>query len=382
MKKCILVPDSFKGTMSAVEVCGIMKESIRNTYPECDIISVPTADGGEGTVDCFLQAFNRGRKIVMETKGPYLENIQSFYGIIDDIGIIEMAASAGVFTVNGTMDPEKTSTYGVGELINDAVNRGCKKIILGLGGSCTNDAGAGMAAALSTKFYDQSGRPFIPVGGNLSSVASIDITETREKLKNIEIEAMCDIDNPLYGENGAAYVFGPQKGADPETVKKLDLNLRYFSETIHKSLGIDVSEMAGAGAAGGMGAGAYAFLSANLKRGIDVILDMIHFEDTISSCDCIFTGEGRLDAQSMRGKVVIGISKRAKPYMIPVVAVVGSFEGDRKAVRNAGVSFIFETGAERKSFHEVRANCKEDLRRTMDKICRDWMPNILDVRGK
>lgn len=381
MRKCILVPDSFKGTMSAVEVCGIMKESILNTYPECDIISVPVADGGEGTVDCFLQAFNRGRKIVLETKGPHLKNIQSFYGIIDDIGIIEMAASAGVFTVSGKMDPEKTSTYGVGELINDAVNKGCRKIILGLGGSCTNDAGAGMAAALSTKFYDQNGRSFIPVGGNLSSVAAIDIAKTREKLKNIEIEAMCDIDNPLYGENGAAYVFGPQKGADPEKVKKLDFNLRHFSETIHKSLGIDVSEIEGAGAAGGMGAGAYAFLGANLKRGIDVILDIIHFEEIISSCDCIFTGEGRLDAQSMRGKVVIGISKRAKPYKIPVVAVVGSFEGDIRAVRDAGVSFIFETGTERKSIKEVRVHCKEDLRRSMDEICRDWTPKILNAKG-
>ncbi|HML38009.1 MAG TPA: glycerate kinase [Bacillota bacterium] len=370
----------FKGTMSAFEVCGIMRESIYNIYPECEIISVPIADGGEGTVDCFLQAFSRGRRVDLETKGPFFGEIKSFYGIIDNLGIIEMAASAGVSAADGKLDPEKTSTYGVGELINDAIGRGCKKIILGLGGSCTNDAGAGMAAALGAKFYDRNGRLMIPVGGNLASVAEIDITEAREKLKGIEVDAMCDIDNPLYGESGAAYVFGPQKGADPDKVKNLDRNLRHFSETIYRSLGIDVSGVAGAGAAGGMGAGAYAFLGARLKRGIDVILDIVHFEEIIRRCDCILTGEGKLDAQSMNGKAVIGISRRAKPYEIPVVAVVGSFEGDLNEVRDAGVSFIFETGAERKSFEEIKVHCRDDLRRTMDKICREWTSIILNEK--
>lgn len=382
MRRCLLIPDSFKGTMDAVEVCGIMKESIRSYYPECHIISVPVADGGEGTVDCFLQAVNRGKKIHFATKGPYLEDINSFYGVIDDTGIIEMATSAGVSIIKGRMDPAQTSTYGVGEQINDAISRGCKKIILGLGGSCTNDAGAGMAAALGTKFYDRCGRSFLPVGGTLASVAEIDVTETREKLKNIEIDAMCDINNPLYGKNGAAYVFAPQKGADPEMVKKLDDNLRHFSETIQKSLGIDVSGIEGAGAAGGMGAGAYAFLGAYLKRGIDVVLDMIHFEDIISSCECIFTGEGKLDAQSMGGKAVIGISKRARTYQIPVIAVVGSFEGNRMIVQNAGVSFIFETGTERNSFEEVKIHCRDDLRKTMDMICRDWISRIINDKNE
>ena len=228
MKKCILIPDSFKGTMSASEVCSIMKESILAIYPECDIMSIPVADGGEGTVDCFLQAFNRGRKVFLKTKDPFLKQMESFYGIIDDVGIIEMAASAGFAAANGKMDPENASTYGVGELLNDAIDKGCRKIILGLGGSCTNDGGAGMAAALGTKFYDKTGETFIPVGGNLANVVRIDISETKERLRNITVEAMCDIDNPLYGENGAAYVFGPQKGADPDKVKVLDYHLHLF----------------------------------------------------------------------------------------------------------------------------------------------------------
>lgn len=372
MKKCLLVPDSFKGTMSASEVCGIMEKSILDRYPDCDIVSFPVADGGEGTVDCFLRALDGGRRINVETRGPLLETINSFYGIVDDIGIIEMAASAGITLVKGKMDPEKTSTYGVGELINDAISKGCKKIILGLGGSCTNDAGAGMAAALGAKFYDQNGNLFIPVGGILGQVSKIDITEMRERMNGIEIEAMCDIDNSLYGENGAAYVFGPQKGANPVQIIILDDNLRRFSNTICNSLGIDASGIAGAGAAGGMGAGAYAFLNAKLKRGIDIILDMIHFEELMKDCDCIITGEGKLDMQSMGGKAVIGVSKRAKPYHIPVIAVVGSFEGDLTAIQDAGVSYVFETGAGRKSFQEVLAHCKNDLRKTMDHICRDW----------
>ena len=382
MRSCLLIPDSFKGTMSALEVCGIMEETIITRFPGCHIISVPVADGGEGTVDCFLQAFHSGKKVYIETKGPFLDNINSFYGVIDDIAIIEMAASAGISTTGGRMDPEKASTYGVGELISDAISKGCRKIILGLGGSCTNDAGAGMAAALGTKFYDRQGRSFLPVGGNLASVVKVDFTETRERLKDVKIDAMCDIDNPLYGKSGAAYVFGPQKGAGPDTVKNLDDNLRSFSKTIQNSLGIDVSNIEGAGAAGGMGAGAYAFLGANLKKGIDVVLDMIHFEDILPGCDCIFTGEGKLDAQSMGGKAVIGISRRAKPYRIPVIAVVGSFEGDSVAVRDAGVSFIFETRAERKSFEDVKIHCRDDLKKTIDLICSELIPGISAIKNE
>lgn len=367
--------------MSAFEVCEIMKLRILNFYPKCSVISVPIADGGEGTVDCFLQAFNRGKKLHLKTRGPFLNlnRIESFYGIIDDLGIIEMAASAGVSRTNGRLEPELASTYGVGELISDAISKGCKKIILGLGGSCTNDAGAGMAAALGTIFYDQSGRSFIPTGGNLASVSRIDISETQKLLRGIEIEAMCDIDNPLYGENGAAYIFGPQKGADPDKVKHLDWNLRHFSEVIRQSLGVDADKIKGAGAAGGMGAGAYAFLGAHLKRGIDVILDIVHFEEILKDCDCIFTGEGKLDEQSMGGKAVIGISRRAKPYHIPVIAVVGSFGGDLEAVRKVGVSYVFETGAERTSLEEMKIHCKADLIRTMDEICRNRLSSIIYV---
>ena len=234
-----------------------------------------------------------------------------------------------------------------------------------------------MAAALGTKFFDKTGKTFIPVGGNLADVVRIDITETKKRLKNIKIDAMCDIDNPLYGENGAAYVFGPQKGADQDKVKVLDCHLRHFSETIRKSLGIDINGVKGAGAAGGMGAGAYAFLGAKLNRGIDIVLDIVHFEEIICSCDCVFTGEGKLDAQSLGGKVVIGISRRTKPYKIPVIAVVGAFEGKAEEVQNEGVSHIFETGTKRTNFEEIKIHCRDDLRNTMDDICKNWITTIL-----
>jgi len=369
MKKCVIIPDSFKGTMSASEVCDIMKESVLKAFPECEIITVPVADGGEGTVDCFIRAFDSSEKINIKTKGPHFEQIDSFFGKIGDLGVIEMAASAGLSLAGGEPSPDKTTTYGVGELISAAIEKGCKKIILGLGGSCTNDGGTGMAAALGVKFYDKDGGSFIPVGGTLEKIARIDVSEAKNKLAQIDITAICDIDNPLFGERGAAYVFAPQKGANPQMVKILDDNLRSFSEAVKNSLEIDVSLIPGAGAAGGMGAGACAFIGAGLKRGIDVVLDAVRFEQIIKNCDCVFTGEGRLDAQSLSGKAVIGISRRAKRCGVPVIAVVGAFEGNKEEMESEGISQIVEVGTGRNSFDEIKKYCRADLKSAMEAIC-------------
>ncbi|MBK5262743.1 MAG: glycerate kinase [Peptostreptococcaceae bacterium] len=367
MKKCILLPDSFKGTMTSIQVSTIMKEVILDHWPNCEVISIPVADGGEGTVDCFLQILG-GDKITLRTKNPYMEEIDSFYGLAGDVAIIEMAASAGLPLVMDRLNPMETTTYGVGELIADAITHGCKKLIIGLGGSCTNDAGAGMAAALGTKFYNAKGESFIPLGGTLPKVKRIDKTETEMITKGLEIIGICDIDNPLYGKQGAAYVFAPQKGADQPMVELLDSGLRSFAAVIQKASGVEVANMKGAGAAGGMGAGVFTFLNGKLKQGINTVLDLVEFETLLDGCDAVFTGEGRLDSQSFSGKVIAGIARRAKPYNIPVIAVVGIMDENMSEIFNEGVTEVYETGRGRDNFAEIKAKCIEDLRLTLENI--------------
>lgn len=371
MKKCIIIPDSFKGTMSSTEVCNIMKSSLLEAFPQCNVITVPIADGGEGTVDCFLHAIG-GEIIQVPATGPFLTYIKSFYGVLQDTAVIEIAAAAGLPLATDKMDPSIATTFGVGELILDAVNRGCNKIILGLGGSCTNDAGAGMAAALGTKFYDSEGSTFIPNGATLHDVAKIDNTETLSLLKGIEVEAICDINNQMYGQNGAACVFAPQKGADPEMVTLLDENLRSFASAIQNSLCIDVSNLKGGGAAGAMGAGAYAFLGAKLKPGIEILLDMIHFDEMLDGCDYVFTGEGRLDCQSLDGKVIAGVVKRAKQKSVPVIAVVGSMDHSADEIYDLGISQISAIHSSPVPPERLRdrAQCRLDLLATMKQAIR------------
>ena len=374
MKKCILVPDSFKGTMSSLEVSQIMKNRILKRFPDCQVIAIPVADGGEGTVDCLLEALH-GDKISLTTKGPFLDSAESFYGRVGDLAIIEMAASAGFHLAQEKLNPLRTTTYGVGELIRHAVNQGAKEIILGLGGSCTNDGGSGMAAALGTRFIDGKGVEFIPVGGTLGEVVEIDNSRTRDFLKDVRVIAMCDIDNPLFGETGAAYVFAPQKGATPVQVDYLDQQLRIFSSTIKTSLGVDVSKLSGGGAAGGMGAGVKAFLNGELKSGIDTVLDLVGFENLLDNCDWVFTGEGKLDYQSLSGKVVIGVGHRAMKEGVPVIAVVGEREEGLQDLYRQGVARVYETSSQRKDFEDIRAHCREALRGTMDKILGE-IPNV------
>ncbi|MCB6994403.1 glycerate kinase [bacterium 210820-DFI.6.37] len=368
-KKYLLMPDSFKGTMDAVEVCQIMKASILKHDAGAQVICAPIADGGEGTVDCFLHAFG-GEKVFMEVTGPQGGRIPSFYGRIDQTAVVEMAAASGFISEGEKKkDPSSATTYGVGELIRAAVESGSRKIILGLGGSCTNDGGAGMAAALGVKFYDSKGKGFLPTGKSLSHISRIDVSACETLLKKVSIEAMCDIDNPLFGPQGAAYIFAPQKGADAEMVAMLDRNLRFYAEKIYQQLGLQVSGLSGGGAAGGMGAGAAAFLNAELKQGIDVILDMLGFETLLESAEAIFTGEGQLDSQSLGGKAVVGIARRAGKAGVPVIAVAGRIKGEIQQIYNAGVTAIFQTDpGTYKNKEELFSHCREDLKKTMDRI--------------
>ncbi|MDR0637489.1 MAG: glycerate kinase [Spirochaetaceae bacterium] len=372
LKKVILIPDSFKGTMSSSEVCAVMDEAVRRYYPEAEIRSIPVADGGEGSVDSFLAAVG-GEKIVIPAKGPYREDIDGFYGLIDNgkTAVIEMSACAGLPRAGNRLRPDLATTYGVGLLMADAARRGCEKIIIGLGGSATNDFGAGAAAATGIRFLDSEGKPFVPAGGTLSRVARIDPSGLLPEVKRAKIITMCDIDNPLYGETGAAYVFAPQKGADPDMVGMLDAQLRAIAETARRDLGVDVSALPGAGAAGGMGGGMAAFFGSTLQMGIDIVLDTVRFDDLIKDADLIFTGEGKLDVQSLRGKVVVGVARRAKRLRVPVIAVAGITGDTVDGVYAEGISAVFATNRTARSFAQTPlSEWKRDLAFTMDNLMR------------
>ena len=371
MKKIILMPDSFKGTMSSGEVCDIMEKSILRHFQNAEIIKIPVADGGEGSVDCFLTALGGIRKTVM-VSGVFGEQTKCFYGLTKNgtTAVIEMASSAGLPLAENNLNPFTATTYGVGELMLAAANDGVSEIILGLGGSATNDGGCGAAKALGVKFYNRSAEEFVPTGGSLIDIDKIDLSGLDEKIKHIKITVMCDIDNPMYGKNGAAYVFAPQKGAAPSEVEELDKGLKHLSEIIKRDIGKDVSTLPGGGAAGAMGAGMYAMLGAELKMGIDTVLDTVGFEKNLESADIIFTGEGKIDGQSTRGKVVAGISKRAAAKNVPVVAVVGDIGEGSDALYDIGLTAIFSINTVAEDFSISKAHSKNDLEITMDNIMR------------
>ena len=371
MKKFVLIPDSFKGTLSSKRICEIMEDKIHAHVKGANVVSIPVADGGEGSVDCFLTALGV-EKITLKCKGPYFEEIESFYGIIDGgkTAVIEMAAAAGLPLVENNKNPLKTTTFGVGELMLDAAKRGVEKIILGLGGSCTNDFACGLACALGVKFFDAEGKEFIPVGGTLDKVSKIDLTNKNQILNGVDIVAMCDIDNPPYGKSGAAYVFAPQKGADTVQVQLLDSGVKNLCDVIKETTGVDLSTLKGGGAAGAMGAGMVAFFNATLKMGIDTVLETVGFDDVINDADVIFTGEGKIDSQSLRGKVVIGVARRAKIKGVPVISVVGGSDGDMEKAYEQGVTAIFSINRLPEDFSISRYKSEQNLAFAMDNILR------------
>lgn len=371
MQNFILVPDSFKGTLSAIEVCNIMKSSIKNLYKDANIISVPVADGGEGTVDAFLYALGGEKKSTWVSDAFNEQKILAHYAMLkDDIAVIEMATCAGLPLVKNRLEPDKTTTFGVGELIIDAINSGAKKIILGLGGSATNDGGCGMAAALGVKFKDEQYQEFIPTGGTLSQIYKIDINNIYSKIKDIEFISMCDVDNPLCGKLGASAVFAPQKGADEDMVKSLDEGLTHLAKIIKRDLHIEVKDIKGAGAAGGLGAGSIAFLQSKLTKGIDVILDTIKFDELVSKADIVFTGEGKFDSQSLHGKVVMGVANRSQKYKTPVIVVTGAIGENIQEAYNKGITAIFSINKEPMEFSKSALKSKENMILTMENILR------------
>lgn len=370
MKKCVIIPDSFKGSMDAIEICELASMKVKKFFPDCETISLPVADGGEGTVECFLHAM-RGERINVRVHGPYMEELESFYGRFGDMAVIEMAAAAGLPMVGDRLNPSLTTTFGVGELIRHAVENGARQIILGLGGSCTNDAGCGCASALGVKFYKSDKSTFVPTGGTLEQIDSIDISEARSFLNGVKITVMCDIENPMYGPNGAAYIFAPQKGANEEMVKELDRQLVLLDETIQRSLKIEsVSSLKGSGAAGAMGAGVVALLGGELKSGIETVLDIVDFDRVIQGADAVFTGEGKIDSQSLKGKVVIGVSKRAVKQNVPVYAIVGDVGDDAAGAYDLGVTAIFSINRLAIPFSIAKTRSKQDFQSTFEDILR------------
>ena len=371
MEKILLVPDSFKGTLSSRQVCQVMAGQLRRFFPQAQVKSIPVADGGEGSVEAFLAAAG-GERRTRTVTGPFGEPVEAFYGILGDgrTAVIEMAACAGLPLAEGRLNPERATTYGVGELLLAAKEAGCTKAILGLGGSCTNDGGAGAAAALGAKFTRADGAAFVPTGGTLGEIAALDVSPVAQALQGMELTAMCDIDNPLYGEAGAAAVFAPQKGADAAMVARLDAGLRHLGQVSARCLGRDFSHLPGAGAAGGLGFGMAAFCGAQLRMGIDAVLDAVGFDSLLPGTDVVFTGEGKIDSQSARGKVVSGVAARCQKAGVPVVAVVGQIGQGFEEMYQQGLTAVFSINRAAQPFAESRFHAGENLALTMENIAR------------
>jgi len=371
MRRFIIAPDSFKGTLSSKQICEIIKDSICLHYPQAKISTVPVADGGEGSVDCFLSAVG-GELIKCESVNPLFEKMEGFYGLINHgkTAIIEMAACAGLLLIEDRKKPLAATTYGVGLLVKDALSKGAKEIILGLGGSATNDFGCGFACALGVRFFDKNGNDFVPTGGTLCDIERIDLAEVSSLVQKTKIMIMCDVKNPVYGEYGAAKVYAPQKGATAEQVELLDKGLRHVCEVVKRDLGKDVSDVVGGGAAGAMAGGVVAFFSASIGMGIEVVLDAVGFDELLENADVVFTGEGKIDSQSLQGKVIQGVAKRAKQKNVPVIAVVGGVQGDISAIYEQGVNSVFAINQLPEDFSVSRNKSEENLRKTVDNILR------------
>ena len=368
IKKIIIAPDSFKGTLSSVQVCEIIAQVVGVHFPGCETVKIPIADGGEGTVDSFLACMT-GEKVTIAVKNPFMEDMQAFYGLFGDTAVVEMAVCAGLPLAGDRKNPLIATTFGVGQLILDAAARGVKRIIVGLGGSATNDGGCGAAAACGVSFFDRDGNAFVPTGGALADIERIDVSGLDERLNGIDIAVMCDITNPMFGSSGAAYVFAPQKGASPGDVVLLDDGLRNLHRIICRDIGVNVAELPGAGAAGAMGAGMVAFLRSRLQSGIETVLDVTDFDRCLEGANFVFTGEGFFDSQSLGGKAVIGVAKRAKAAGVPTIVVAGGAEEIPEAYE-MGICSVFSINRLPQDFSVSRYRSADNLREAADNICR------------
>ncbi len=343
MMKIVVAPDAFKGSISAMDICSAAEAGIFRVIPEAHVIAIPLADGGEGTVENMVFSSN-GTIKQRNVRGPLGQEVNAAYGVLGDgqTVVVEMAQASGLTLIphNGR-DPFAASSYGTGELIKHALDEGYRKFVIGLGGSATNDGGTGMLKALGMKFLKEDSTSLPDGGGHLRKLAYYDDTSLDSRIKEASFTIASDVTNKLCGPQGASAVFGPQKGAPPEMVQQLDQALNHFAEIVLKQKGMDMREMEGGGAAGGMGAGLITFLQAEVKSGIEVIMEEIHFEAFIEDVDLIITGEGRLDTQTLSGKVIAGVCKAAKKHNVPVIALCGGVEINSSELNELGLLSAF-----------------------------------------
>ncbi|ANG94286.1 glycerate 2-kinase [Enterobacteriaceae bacterium 155047] len=361
--KIVIAPDSYKESLSASEVAQAIERGFREVFPDAEYVSVPVADGGEGTVEAMIAA-TQGTEQHVEVTGPLGEKVNACWGISGDgtTAIIEMAAASGLALVPpAKRNPLVTTSRGTGELILDALDKGARHIIIGIGGSATNDGGAGMIQALGARLCDANGKEIGNGGGGLMALNAIDISGLDPRLKACTIRVACDVTNPLVGESGASRVFGPQKGADEATIVELDKNLSHFADIIKKSLHIDVKNVPGAGAAGGMGAALMAFLGAELRSGIEIVTQALQLEEHIHDCTWVLTGEGRIDSQSIHGKVPVGVASVAKKYHKPVIGIAGCLTRDVGVVHQYGIDAVFSVLNSVCSLEEAFCGASENI---------------------
>ncbi|QTL47363.1 glycerate kinase [Priestia aryabhattai] len=368
--KIVIAPDSFKESLTALNVCEAVEKGIKTHFPNAEISKVPMADGGEGTVQSLVDATG-GEIIQTRVTGPLGKTVEAFYGILGEgkTAVIEMAAASGLHHVPmDKRNPLITTTRGTGELILKALDHKVKHIIIGIGGSATNDGGAGMAKALGAKLLDANGAEIKEGGGNLDQLASIDLANLDSRLAEVKVEVACDVDNPLTGETGASAVFGPQKGATPDMVKRLDRNLAHYAAVIEKEMDTHIQSVPGAGAAGGLGGGLLAFLSAELKPGVDIVIEATQLESYVKNADLVITGEGRIDGQTIYGKTPIGVAKTAKKHSVPVIAIAGSIGAGSEAVYEHGIHALFSVVPGAVALSEALEKADENIERTAKNV--------------
>ncbi len=370
--KIVVAPDSFKESLSAKNVARNIATAIAKIMPDATIIQIPISDGGEGLLEALVIPAG-GRLITVGVKDPLLRNIYADYGILGDgtTAVIEMATASGLeLLTESERNPLITSTFGTGQLIQDALNKGCKKIIIGLGGSATNDGGMGMIKALGCRFLDKVGETIGDGGGVMDALESIDLSEFDNRLLNCEIIGACDVSNPLTGVQGASIVSGGQKGGKKQELEKLDKNLYHYASILKSELGKDVKEMDGTGAAGGMGAALLAFFDAELLSGIDLIIEALQLEQHIKNADLVITGEGKIDRQTLQGKTITGVANVAKKYRIPVIAITGKIGDNIDEIYKLGVTSIFSIVNRPMSLKESIENTSHLIQSCVENIFR------------
>ncbi|MEX3170724.1 glycerate kinase [Serratia quinivorans] len=374
LKKVVIAPDSFKESLSAMAVAEAIERGFRQIYPQVQYVKLPMADGGEGTVDSMVAATG-GEIVRVEVSGPLGQPVSAFYGLLGEgeTAVIEMAAASGLHLApKGQRDPRITTSYGTGELILAALERGVKTIILGIGGSATNDGGAGMMQALGARLLDDQQQPLPPGGAALARLAQIDLSAVDPRLRQVSVTAACDVDNPLCGPHGASTVFGPQKGATPEMVTQLDAALSHFGSLLQQATGREVLNAPGAGAAGGMGAALLGMLNARLRPGIEIVIETLRLEEALRDADLVITGEGRLDSQSIHGKTPIGVARVAKRHGLPVIGIAGSLSKDYQVVHQHGIDAAFSVLDRVVTLEEALTDAADNLEVTARNVAAVW----------